>query len=873
MKRMCVNLCYLLALLLATPLFAVARTGERTPDKLLVAETARPGAFLLTDCSICYDEADAPLVGITARLFADDLKDVFGRAPAVTTEPRGSRVIILGTLGKSRLVDGLVAAKKLDTGGIGGGWERFVIRRLDNPLPGVEQALVIAGSDRRGTAFGAFTLSEAMGVSAWKWWADVPVPQKSRLYVVDDCVSESPSVKYRGMFINDEDWGFHPWAGQNFEKERGDIGPRSYEKVCELILRLKGNMLAPAMHSCSKPFYYFPESKQVADRYGIIITTSHCEPLLVNNAALSEWDTKRDGEWNYVTNKGRIREKFNARVAEAAPYENIYTTGIRGLHDAGMIGNLTAADKVRVQTQVIADQRAILEKHLQRPAREIPQIFVPYKETMDIYEDGLQVPDDITLVWVDDNYGYLKRVSNPEERRRSGGAGVYYHLSYLGAPHDYLWLCTTPPVLMYAELRKAYDTGADRYWLLNVGDIKPMELGVQTFFDLAWDVDRFDYDTIHREQSRFLAAIFGEEYRDDLQDILDTYYRLAWSRKPEYMGWEREWDDPRLEQLADTEYSFDYYNDARGRLADYGRIGRRTAEMLERLPDTFRPAFFEMLGYPVLAAEQMNRKFLLAQVNHEQLAAGNKAAANRAAREARAAFDSIRVLNDRYNGLLDGKWDKMMALPKGWVAKYQEMPPVTCTDGAGEEALDLRPVAEQARLEGCTVVDLRRPSRMVSAGGHSMRVIEGVGYDWHAFRLGEPTEAVCDPTDLDGVRVEYALPAVDADSVTVYVYTLPFFPLFEGRSTRYGISVDGAPAVVASDDVTEYSPAWKDRVLRNGSLEVVTFPVDRTRPGHTLTLVCGDPGIMFQRIIVDWGGLKPTYVGPSVDCVIRNNKS
>lgn len=321
-------------------------------------------------------------------------------------------------------------------------------------------------------------------------------------------------------------------------------------------------MLAPAMHTCSTPFYANPANKVVADSFGIMITTSHCKPLLFNNASKLEWDTAIDGDWDYSKNKATILKKLDARVREAAPYENVYTLAMRGLHDAGMRGDLTDDEKVKLLEEAITDQRGLLSKYVRKPLETIPQIFVPYKEALDLYERGLSVPDEVTLVWPDDNYGYLKRLCDPKEQRRSGGSGVYYHLSYLGGPHDYLWLCTTPPVLMYEELKKAYDTGGNRYWLLNVGDIKPMELGIKTFFDLAWNFDGFDYESVHRHQARFMASVFGAEYEATFQELLDTYYRLAWSRKPEFMGWEREWDAPQYKELKDTEYSFTAYNDA-----------------------------------------------------------------------------------------------------------------------------------------------------------------------------------------------------------------------------------------------------------------------------------------------------------------------
>ena len=269
-------------------------------------------------CYILIDEKDSPVIKKAAEMFASDVTRVTGVETGVSYVPkRDSRAVIIGTIGHSRYIDSLVYKGALDVSRITGGWERYSITIVNDPLPGISEALVVAGSDRRGAAYGALSISEAMGVSPWEWWADVPVRRRENVRIYADFQSESPSVKYRGIFINDEDWGLLPWAASNYEKELGDIGPRTYERVCELLLRLKGNMLAPAMHACTGAFYSHPESKAVADSCGIIITTSHCEPMLFNNAAKSEWDSRRDGEWNYVTNKPVIYSKMDARVKEA----------------------------------------------------------------------------------------------------------------------------------------------------------------------------------------------------------------------------------------------------------------------------------------------------------------------------------------------------------------------------------------------------------------------------------------------------------------------------------------------------------------------------------------------------------------------------
>ena len=821
--------------------------------------SAQSGAFTIVQggkaAAVSVSSGESVVVRKVAQLLASDVQRVTGVLPVVTNKPSGASVVI-GTIGHNSYIDRLIARGKLDVSAIRGGWEQYMLKVVDGRL-------VIVGSDRRGTAYGVLSLSEAMGVSPWYWWADVPVPHRDNLYVSADYTSHTPSVKYRGIFINDEDWGLKPWASKNYEKELGDIGPRTYARVCELLLRLKANMLAPAMHSCTGAFYSHPESKVVADSFGIIITTSHCEPLLLNNAAKSEWDSGRDGEWNYKTNRETIYKKWNNRLSEAAQYENIYTVAMRGVHDEGLRGSLPMEERVPLIEKVIKEQRELLEKHCTlQPAHEVPQIFVPYKETMDIYENGLRVPDDITLVWVDDNYGYMKRVSNPEEQKRSGRAGVYYHLSYLGAPHDYLWLNTTPPVLMYEELRKAFDNGADRYWLLNVGDIKPMELGMQTFFDMAWNIDEdddFTFEDAYSHQAEFLAKTFGLPL-STFQSVLDDYYRLAWSRKPEFMGWDYEWDDKEHTGLKSTEYSFKHYDEAQRRLADYQRISDEVEVISERLKmvsGEAATAFFELLQFSVQGACQMNRKFLMAQLNQELATEGRYAEANWSARQMEEAYDSIEALNRRYNKQLNGKWDGMMALSTSFTptCQYYQKPEVKRFDGVGERSVVLAPL-RGIQPKDCQVIipsDFRQHGKT-----EGVRIIKGLGYDGQVLQFGDPSK---ESKDGKHEAIEYKFKAMQ-DSVDIIIYAVPFWPLYKGKTNRIYVNIDNSPVQIFNNKFKEYDRTWKDQVMRNGISCRLRFAVDKRREINNLRIQ-GDSGQMIQRIIIDWGGLQPSYIGPS----------
>ena len=407
---------------------------------LTVASKASAGDFPLSSgrnaSPIHLDPEDFPVVGVAVDALAADIESVTGARPRVVrgAPTPGESAVLVGTLGRSRLIESLVAAKKVDVSALTGAWESFLVTTVSDPLPGVKQALVIIGSDRRGTAYGVFTLSEAVGVSPWHWWADVVPRRRDALFVPSGSYRQwPPAVKYRGIFINDEDWGLQEWAEKNHEAgpgEAGDIGPKTYAKVFELLLRLKANYLWPAMHPSTRPFNFYPENKVVADRYAIVMGSSHAEPMLRNN--VGEWPRGQARMWNPVTNLPAVLEYWEQRIRENGRHENVYTVGMRGIHDGAMPGGGTLDEKRDRLEKIIRLQREMLARHVAPDASRVPQIFVPYKEVLDIYQSGLTLPDDITVVWPDDNFGYLRQLPDTQERERAGGHGVYYHLSVLG---------------------------------------------------------------------------------------------------------------------------------------------------------------------------------------------------------------------------------------------------------------------------------------------------------------------------------------------------------------------------------------------------------------------------------------------------------
>jgi len=918
--------------------------------------------------TIYHDSADLELVHHVSRHLAEDIERVTGRRPVVSSSNgvvQGSPIII-GTIGRSHLIDRLAAEGRISIDPIRGNWERFIIQTVRNPLPGVEQALVIAGSDRRGTAFGVFTLSEAIGVTPWYWWADVPVTRSSELHVEPaKYVSRAPSVKYRGIFLNDEGWGLNPWASKTFDPEMGNIGPRTYQKVFELVLRLKGNMVAPAMHPGTRAFFTVPGNMEMADSYGIIITTAHCEPLLFNNA--TEWDIETQGEWNYMTNRDEIRRVLNDRVKQAAANENIYTIALRGMHDEGMIGPGDDTTRLKMLEKATRDQREILTKHIAKPIEDIPQIFVPYKEVLEIYEMGMELPEDIIIVWPDDNYGFIKRFSNEKEMKRSGGTGVYYHISYLGWPNDYLWLNTTPPSLMFAELDRAYSLGSDRYWLLNVGDIKPGEMGTQIFMDMAWDFSRFSFDNIHRYEAELLASKFGKEFEDDLAYILDRYYYHGFTRKPEYMTWDYRWNSLfSLDTIQDTDLSFINYREAETRLAEYNRIVAKARTILNQLPEEKKAAFFQLIYYPVRGASLYNHQMLIAQKNRWYARQG-RAMTNSMANKVKMYHDSLAWFTQEYNALLDGRWNHMMTAP-GFLPEIQ-LPPTQIinlprdarmalfVEGQSDDSpksynlpefsrffggnhffevynqgqrplrwratpsadwiimdvtqgntpmqqrvhvsIDWDKVPSGDSVKGYITVSHGRTSKTIGvpvfnpsqpqaeelhnlfverdgavsicpAGYHRkhedgdirFQVINNLGYSNLSLQLGHGKHSWG-----DGSYVEYDIYLFTPGWATIYSYMLPLFARDRSHSTRYGIQINDQEVVTHSNDVVEWTQPWADNVIRNSAIDTTRVYFDR--PGrHKLRIYSKDPGMIIQRLIIDTGGLRDSYLGPNPTRVV-----
>ncbi len=796
----------------------------------------------------------------------EDVERVTGAKPELAPNAGGkTNVVIIGTLGQSKTIDRLAAEGKLDVAGIRGQWESYVLQVVKNPLPGVEQALVIAGSDRRGTIYGIYQLSELIGVSPWYWWADVPVQPEKLLALHGDIFRQGPpAVKYRGIFLNDEDWGLRPWASKTFDPETGNIGPKTYAKVFELLLRLRANYLWPAMHPDTHAFNFYPTDKELADDYGIVMGSSHCEQMLRDN--VDEWERDGHGEYNFVTNPDGVLKYWEQRVRENGKYENVYTLGMRGIHDGAMPGGGTPLEKADRLHQIITDQRAMLCRWVNTNIAAVPQIFCPYKEVLELYRLAPDIPGDITLVWPDDNYGYIREFSDARERRRSGGAGVYYHVSYYGRPRDYLWLCSTPPALIAEEMTKAYDYGANQVWILNVGDLKPAELDIEFFLNLAWNPHSWNGTNTYELLEKQLARDFEPANAPELTSILAEYYRLSFQRKPEHMGFD-------LTNTFSTTLNGD---EVQQRLEAWRTLAARAGALGKQLPPEAHDAFFELVGYPIQAAAAMNEECLALT---EFYAGKNQERSGRLA-ETRRAQAEIDRLTDIYNNqIAGGKWRYMMSSnPRGQLdlkipkISSSEMM-IAATNQNPVEPGGSRTAAPNSALGAdfvednhCVVMEAEHASAFLAGQDAHWQKITGLGYNGEAVSVFPTLATVRDQPDKilsESPCLQYKIWIQHPGDWKFTVRALPTFSVETGKPQRYAIAVDDAPPKIVSlpFSMSETDRHWQENVLRNAAL--TTSVHDIAHPGlHTLKIWMVDPGIVIDTIIGDAGNGPLGYSWP-----------
>jgi hypothetical protein len=596
---------------------AIVLTEQKKASPLLIADDEWPGVLRAADS------------------FSKDIEQVSGIEPKKypNASAQNPNAIIVGTLGHSSLIDGLVKKNKINVDAIRGRWEASIVATVNYPLPNIARAIVIAGSDKRGTIFALYTLSEQIGVSPWAWWADVRIPHHDGLYVLPGIhLIPSPAVRYRGIFLNDEAPALSGWTKEKF----GGFNHQFYEHVFELILRLRANYLWPAMwgNAFNEDD---PLNPKLADEYGIVMGTSHHEPMI---RAQQEWKKHGTGAWDYISNSDELKRFWAEGIARNKEFESTITIGMRGDGDMAMSPSINIA----LLEKIVADQRKIIAAN-EDPKKHDPQIWALYKEVQKYYEKGMRVPDNVTLLWSDDNWGNLRRLPTPEERHRPGGAGVYYHVDYVGDPRSYKWLNTYSITKIWEQMNLALEYGANRVWILNVGDLKPMEFPIEFFLTMARDPKLWGKDSLDSYTRAWATREFGPEHADDIARLVMLYTKYNSRRKPE--------------QLEPTTYSFSGDSEADRIENEWISLSKDAEKISKLLPENEKASFFELVQYPVEACANLGLMYIAAGRNRMYARQG-RASTNFWAQRTEDYFKLDGGLSLKYNTLLNGKWNHIM---------------------------------------------------------------------------------------------------------------------------------------------------------------------------------------------------------------------
>ena len=797
-------------------MFAMSSMMAQTADELVWYDGENAVAYSVqTDVD--------PVVKVALEMFSEDMSAVTGRK-AIAAKKGKLRIVELDKASKKIIKE--LSRKNVPLEEIMSSCDGFHISVDDGNV-------LIVGKNGRGTAYGILEMSRIAGVSPWIWWGDLVPERKSRLAINRNiAVSQGASVEYRGIFINDEDWSIRRWSEKG---QKGLIGRDIYKKVFQLLMRLRANAIWPAMHEGTVSFFNTPGAKEVADSCGIAVGSSHCEPLLRSNTG--EWDVKERGAFNYFTNRDNVQRYWTERLDEVknSAGGNLFTIGMRGIHDGSMEGAKTMEQKFDGLQRVINDQQELIAKHIGEPASQT-QIFIPYKEVLQIYEKGLKVPEYVTLMWCDDNYGYLTRLSDDEEQKRIGGAGIYYHLSYWGRPHDYLWLTTTQPGLIYNEMRTAYDHNARKLWIVNVHDPKVAGYGLELFLDMAWNINCVSESSIEEHYGRWLCRQFGEEAGKLLFPAMKEFYKLCGQRRPEFMGWTQvELDKKKynrgLSPIRDTEFSL-------AELDAYLQRYAATAAEVKRLegiiPARLKDAYFAAIEYPVLAANAHARKLLLAQKARQTQDAD-------AARLSAEAYEEIKTLTERYNNeLAGGKWKNLMSM------NPRNLPVFGMPDTAYMN--DTSDVSDKPNLSVTPNEHeyISRNANEYSSASEGCKAIQMLGHSMNAVSIPK------------GGTLDFYFNTSTSGDAIMKIALIPTQPNDNG-DIRFSASIDGGEERVFSLKEPFRSERWKLNVLRGQAVREINL--DGLAAGkHSLRIKALDNHIIMDQWNVDFNKNRKIYL-------------
>jgi hypothetical protein len=814
--------------------------------------------FPVSSAVIYVDEHETELVKTSAQLLQKDIALVLGKMlPIVSTWGQvRSNVIVIGTTEHSAFIKQLADQKKIDLSTVRGTWEGSVLQTIRHPAKGIAHALIIAGNDRRGVAYGVVELSRQFGVSPWYWWADVPVVTQKELYLREEfSLSDAPKVKYRGIFINDEAPALSGWSKEKF----GGFNHQFYEHVFELILRLKGNYLWPAMWGNA---FYADDSLNIkmADKYGIVIGTSHHEPLM---RAHDEWRRFGSGPWNYETNRERLQQFWRAGM-QRATNEKIVSVGMRGDGDAPMSRETATA----LLETIVRDQREIIGEVTGKPAAETPQLWALYKEVQDYYDQGMRVPDDVTLLLCDDNWGNIRKLPKPDAEPRQGGYGIYYHFDYVGGPRNYKWLNTNPLPRIWEQMHLAWEHKVKDIWIVNVGDIKPMEFPISFFLDYAWNPEKIDADDLTEYTEKWASAQFGPKYGKDIATLLARYGKYNARRKPELL-------DANTYSLATGEW--------KRVVVDYTALLKKAEEINSALPAGYRDAYFQLVLHPIRACANLYSMYY-----HVAL---NKEACDKQWKEANTYADKVKelyahdsLITRQYHLLNGGKWNHMMSQTHiGYTywqqPEKQKMPDVRYlpADSVRErKEMAIQP-ARRAEIPAGTHgnVFYQDEQKGVSmAADHYTRAVATNGIEWKILpdhgRTGSALTPfpVTAPVQTPGGNAPHVLYDFYTYSEGEFSINAYFSPTLNYNSIntglQYAVSVDDEqPQIISlnAEDKTSDRGIWNKWAAENSIIKASKHTL--SRPGkHTVKYWMVNPGVVLQQLVLDFGKQEKSYLGP-----------
>jgi hypothetical protein len=947
-----------------------------------VSTVAQPGSFPIAAtkraATLYVDSQDWPGVIRAAADLQSDIEKVTGIKPGIQhdTGSLSGNLILIGTIGKSSIIDNLIKAGKINAAGIANKWETFSLQVVRRPMPNVASALVIAGSDKRGTIYGIYDLSEQIGVSPLHWWADVPVRHKDTLSVkAGTYVQGPPSVKYRGIFINDESPDLSNWVREKYgtvpvrndppiPPDVANYNSQFYARVFETILRMKGNYFWPAMWNNA-----FNEddadNARLADEYGIVMGTSHQEPML---RAQKEWDRRYQktlGSWNYFKNPDILQDFWRQGIRRNKNFESILTVGLRGANDTPMIPGGTVAQSMALLEEIVAVQRKMITEEINPDISKVPQLWCLYKEVQEYYNAGLRVPDDVTLLWADDNWGNVRRLPTEAERKRAGGTGIYYHFDYVGGPRNYKWINTVSLPSVWEQMTLAKEYGADRVWIVNVGHLKHVLFPMEFFLQLGWDAKRWTNRSIADYPRLWASREFGAEYAGEIAEIVSGYTRYNSRRKPELT-------EPATYSLID-------YREAERAVEDFRALEAKAEGIYKKLPHKARDAFYELVLFPVKACAQLNELYVTAGKN-ALYAQQRRSATNDLAEKVRQLFDADAALMDSYNHTFaGGKWNHFMdqihigytiwqdppknamprvadievpraaemgiavegspsawpgasgdpvlplfdslnrqhryvdvfnrgqesfsysatadkpwillSNPQGkidkekriWVDIHWSKAPkgastgIVKVSGAGGASVEIKiPVFNPASVsrdtlegfmesDGYVSIEAEHFTRSIPAGPVRWEKVDGYGRTLSAMTI-LPLTAQSTMPPKESPCLEYKMYLRDPQKVSVWVTVAPTLNFVPDRGLRYAISFDDQPPqiidiVPKGFDARNGNREWEESV-RNACRMVSTTHMLRGSGYHTLRLWMVDPAVVLEKIVVDLGGMKPSYLGP-----------